>query len=96
MTVPRSGKAASAHIRQLGPERYHGLRIKVNGARLRARARRLCGAPPLGCPLPPPAPSRTGTFRGKGGTRYIFPRRTDPPRFRTIQACPRDLPCVLR
>jgi hypothetical protein len=33
-------------------ERYHGLRIKVNRARLRARARRLCGAPPLGCPLP--------------------------------------------
>ena len=30
MTVPRSGKAASAHIRQIGPERYHGLRIKVN------------------------------------------------------------------
>jgi hypothetical protein len=53
MTAPRSGKAASAHIRQIGPERYHGLRIKVNGARLRARARRLCGAPPLGCPLPP-------------------------------------------
>jgi hypothetical protein len=45
---------------------------------------------PNGMPLAAPAPSRTGTFRGKGGTRYIFPRRTDPPRFRTIQVYPKD------
>jgi hypothetical protein len=31
-----------------------------------------------------------------GMPRYIFPRRTDLPRFRTIQVCPKDFPAMPR
>ena len=50
----------------------------MNRARLRARARRLCGAPPLGCPLPSASAQSDWDVSRQGQTRSTRPRSIAP------------------